>query len=104
MENFTHDLIVAIVGHGESDIIMKSAKEAGARGGTIVKAREAGAEMTKVFGFTIQPEKELVLILVPHADKQGIMQNICTAYRKEIGEALLTFALPVDNVAGISAE
>ena len=101
MENFTHDLIVAVVGHGESDIVMKAAKEAGARGGTIAKAREAGEDVKKVFGFSIQPEKELVLILVPNQDKQAIMQNICASFRKEIGEALLAFSLPVADVTGI---
>ena len=101
MENLTHDLIVAVVNHGESDIVMKAAKEAGARGGTIAKAREAGEEAKKVFGFMIQPEKELVLILVPNQDKQPIMQAICTAFRKEIGEALMAFSLPVDGVTGI---
>jgi len=104
MENLTHDLIVAVVDHGESDIIMNAAKAAGARGGTIAKAREAGADARKVFGLTIQPEKELVLILVPTQDKQAIMQSICTAFRKEIGEALPAFSLPVDGVTGITGD
>lgn len=104
MDNLTHDLIIAVVEHGESDIVMKAAKTAGAKGGTVAKAREAGGDAKKVFGITIQPEKELVMILVPNKDKQAVMQGICTGFRTETGENLKVFSLPVDGVTGITGD
>lgn len=102
-ERQQYDLIVAVVGSGQSDIVMKAAKAAGATGGTVAKAREVSAEEAKkIFGIAIHPEKELVMILVPDEDKQKIMREICAGAREELGEGLIVFSLPVDGVTGIS--
>ena len=59
------DLIVTIVNRGFADEVMNAARAAGAHGGTILWARGSGVHETeKFFGISIQPEKELVLILV----------------------------------------
>lgn len=42
------------------------AKKAGARGGTVIKARLAGLEeMEKAYDLDLQEEKEIVLIVCP---------------------------------------
>ena len=68
-----HDLILTIVDRGFADDVMDAAKSAGARGGTILHARGTGAqEAEKFFGIVVQPEKELVMILVEHAAQYAV--------------------------------
>lgn len=97
------DLIIAIVNNGYADTVMDAARPAGARGGTVVHARGAGIkEAEKFFGITIQPEKEMVLILTRHDQKRAIMEAIC----KEVGLTTdahgIVFSLPAEDVMGVA--
>ena len=97
-----HDLILTIVDRGFADDVMDAAKSAGARGGTILHARGTGAqEAEKFFGIVVQPEKELVMILVEHAIKNDVMTAICQ--KNEITDAGrgICFSLPVEAAAGL---
>ena len=63
MSNF--EVILCIVNNGFSDFVMNVAKKYGARGGTVISGRGTAAkDAEKFFNITIQPEKEIVLILV----------------------------------------
>ena len=56
-----NSLILIAVNQGHTDKVMETAKKAGARGGTIIKGRWAGAEQSeKFFGITLQTEKEII--------------------------------------------
>lgn len=97
-----YELIVSIIPHGQSDLVMTAAKAAGATGGTVVRARAYNnGEAERFLGITIQPEKELVLILAPTAVKRAIMQSICDALAALQGERGLVFSLPIAEVMGI---
>ena len=62
---YSHEMILCIVNSGFSDAVMDTARELGARGGTVIHARGTAAkDAEKMFGITIQPEKEIVMILV----------------------------------------
>lgn len=68
----------------------------------MAKAREACSETAqKLFGLTIQPEKELVLIVVPGSIRQAVMQAICTAVSQQTQHHAFTFSLPVSGVLGL---
>ena len=96
------DLIVAIVNRGFSDLVMDAARAAGASGGTILHGRGTGVhEAEQFFGIAIQPEKEIVLIVVQRARRQAVMQAICTAAGLFTEGRGMSFSLPVDEVAGI---
>lgn len=59
-------LIVSIVNNGFFEHAMEAAKEAGATGGTLIHARGLGSkEAVKYLGITIEPEKDLILIVAP---------------------------------------
>lgn len=59
--------LTVIVDRGMSDDVMDIARKVGVRGGTILHGRGAGAEIaTNLFGVEIEPEKELVIILMPN--------------------------------------
>ena len=100
---FQHECIVCIVNTGFSEAVMDAAKEFGARGGTVVHARgTANQEAEKFFGITIQPEKEMVLILVDHESKIPVMQAITrNAGLNSEGHGLV-FSLPVNDVMGVA--
>ncbi|HKM42593.1 MAG TPA: P-II family nitrogen regulator [Limnochordia bacterium] len=57
--------VFVIVDKGEGEAVMDVAKEAGARGGTIINARGSGIHETTTFlNMEIEPEKEIVLMLI----------------------------------------
>ena len=101
MERAENSLILAVCNLGCTDEVMDTAKQAGARGGTVVRGRSLAAEEAQKFlHITIQPEKDVVLILVPAAGRQPVMKAIC-AEGAGIGHAL-AFSLPVSDVTGLS--
>lgn len=98
-----HEMIFCIVNDGYSEQVMNAARNVGARGGTVLHARgtaNVGAE--KIFGITIQPEKEIVMILV----ESGIKEDVLHALYKEAGLQTagqgIAFSLPVEDVVGLS--
>ena len=97
------NLIVAIVARGHSDKVMQSAKKAGAEGATIITARGNSIHETDtVLGVSIQPEKEVVLLLVKKTIRKKVMREVCRSSGiSEEGQGVC-FSLPVDEVGGIS--
>ena len=97
-----YQLVLTIVNRGSSDQVMEAARSAGARGGTVIYARRVGYEdVQNMLGFTLQPEKEIVAILVPTAQKLPVMQ----ATNREAGLKPdcrgVLFSLPVDDIMGL---
>ena len=93
-----YQLIVCIVNAGYSQNVMEAARAAGARGGSIIRGRgSANPEAEEFFNITIQPYKEVVLILVPDDIKDAVM----TAVFKNSGLSTdgqgIAFSLPVER-------
>ncbi|MCA1945765.1 MAG: P-II family nitrogen regulator [Desulfovibrio sp.] len=100
LENF--DCIVTIVDTGRSDVIVKASKKAGAHGGTVVFGRGTGVrELKSILGISIEPEKELIITLVPEDISRTVLQAIVDAGNLEKPGAGIAFILPVKGVAGI---
>ena len=100
---FEHEVIFCIVNAGFSDLVMDAAKKLGARGGTVIHARgTANLEAEKLFGITVQPEKEIVMILVPREIKDDILHALYKEAGLESEGQGLAFALPVNAVVGLS--
>lgn len=101
---YTHEMIVCIVDAGFSDAVMDAAKEFGAKGGTVLFARGTAAKEAEIFfKITIQPEKELVIILVPRAIKDDILHALYRSVGLGTPAQGIAFSLPVDSVVGLSA-
>ena len=99
---YAYEMIVCVVNSGFSDAVMSAAREYGAKGGTVLTARgTANQEAETFFGISIQPEKEVVLILVPATIKDDILHAI---YQK-VGLATpgqgIAFTFPVENAVGL---
>ena len=94
------ELVVSICAKGHSDEIMNAAREAGARGGTIVKAKGTAATGTdKFFGMSISDEKEITYIVTNKEQKSTIMKAIA-GYTYADGAHPIVFSLPVTETAG----
>ena len=94
--------IMAFVDQGFSEEVMAAARPAGATGGTVFHSRRIGnEEAAKLWGVSIQQEREIVLILAKKENKLEIMKAIgerCGVQSKAHG---IVISLPVDNVAGL---
>lgn len=97
------DLVVTIVDGGDGQDVIAFGKEAGASGGTILHGRGAGVhDAGKFLGLDIEPEKDIVLILVPSKLTNKVLDKI--------GEGLLiskpgngvSFSIDISKVIGIT--
>lgn len=99
-----YELIVCIVNAGFSELVMDAAKEVGARGGTVIHAKgTANKDAEKYFKITIQPEKEIVLILVSQEIKDKVLHAVYQSAGLKTDGQGIAFSMPVDNVVGISS-
>jgi len=104
-EKITHDLIMCIVNHGNSDEVMNTARAAGATGGTVINARgQAHQGAVKFFGVSVQSEREMILLLTKREKKVPIMQAISQTHGLNSEAQGIVFSLPVDNVMGLSMD
>lgn len=103
--NFEYEMIVCIVNNGFGDAVMDAARECGAGGGTILHARgTANKEAETFFKITIQPEKEVVMILAPAAIKDDILHAVYQQVGLKSPGQGIAFSMPVDHAVGLPGE
>ena len=101
--NFEHEVIFCIVNAGFADAVMDAAKEYGARGGTVIHARgTANSLAEKKFEIPVQPEKEMVMILVPAEIKDDVLHGLYRSVGLKTPGQGIAFSMPVDEVVGLS--
>ena len=95
------ELILAIIGRGFADYVVSAAREAGATGATILYGRGTADSDKQVMGISLQPEREIILILVKKSERRKVMQEVAekTSLMEE-GRGLC-FSIPVSNVFGL---
>ena len=99
------EVIYAIVNNGFADAAMAAAKEAGAKGGTIMRARgSSNIGVDKKYGLTITPEKEVLIIVAKVDIKDAIMDAIYKSVIKENNDKGIVFSLPVSDTVGLKYE
>ncbi|MCQ2354166.1 MAG: P-II family nitrogen regulator [Clostridia bacterium] len=99
-----YEMIMCIVNAGYSGNVMDAAKEAGARGGTVVRARgTANKESEAYFHITIQPDKDLVILLVPADIKDAVLHSIYQSVGLDSAGQGIAFSVPVDQTVGLAA-
>lgn len=70
-------LILVTCSRGSTEAVMDTAKKAGARGGTVIKARWTGVEdLEQSYGLTLQREREIVAIVVPNGIRNAVMEAV----------------------------
>ena len=103
MKGYKHEVILCIVNSGFSEAVMDAARELGARGGTVLRGRgTANAEAETLYGIAIQPEKEIVMILVDSSIKNDILHALYKAVGLNTPGQGIAFAMPVEDVVGVN--
>lgn len=101
-EELQNDLIVTIVPKGVAEKALRASQEAGAEGGTVMYGRGAGVhEKRKVLGMRIEPEKEILLTVVPRLRTQAVMDSIVAAVGLDAPGGGIAFVVPLDQVVGV---
>ncbi|MDR0644710.1 MAG: hypothetical protein LBG05_07360 [Treponema sp.] len=101
----SNDLIMTILNHGYSDDFMSVARNAGARGGTVISARGISQQKVKKFlGISVQDEKEIIIILADREKKVSIMQAVSGAFGPSSKAEGVVFSLPVDQVMSLNQQ
>ena len=97
--------IWAVVNNGFSEEAMEAARAAGARGGTILHGRgTTSKEAEKFFNITIEPEKEIVMILAKVEETDAILRGLYKAIGSSTKAQGIVFALPVDETMGLDGK
>jgi len=101
-KEYTYDLIIAIVQQGSVQEVMDVARKAGAGGGTVLHAKGTGEDYAqKFFGMSIAAEKEILMIVTRHEQKDAIMRAIMEGAGAHSDAHTALFSLPVDDVVGL---
>ena len=102
MEESNKHLIITIASEGYAEDVMNAAKKAGATGGTTLNGR--GLETDKIIkflGISIEPEKDIVLILADENIKNKIMDSILESCGLKTMGRGICFSVPVSHVVGL---
>jgi nitrogen regulatory protein PII len=96
-------LIVSVVRKGWGSTVLEASVMAGARGGTVLFGRGAGIhEQEKIFGMSIEPEKEIVLTVVYADQVDTVLTEIVRAAELNDTGRGIAFVLPVEQVVGVA--
>lgn len=102
-ENIHFQLIITIVGRGKCGNVLEASKNAGAEGGTIIKGRGSGVhEKAKLFSLFIEPEKDIVLTLVPENRADKVLEAIIERSNLNEPGNGIAFMMDVEKVTGIN--
>ena len=103
MADKKYEAVFCAVNAGFSDQVMFAARKAGAAGGTIIKGRgTTTTEAEEMINITSQPEKEVVIILVPAEKKDEVLRMIYSKAGLESEAHGIAFSVPVTSVVGLT--
>lgn len=100
MEN-KYELVYAIVNRGFAGEVIDAAISQGARGGTILHGRGTSPVAETIFGVRIEPEKDIILMVIEKAKCKAIMQEIYSKSGLNTHGSGICFALPISDVVGL---
>lgn len=99
MQQTENSLILVVVNQGHTDTVMATAREAGAKGGTIIRARWAGAgDAEQFFGISVQEEKEIIAIAAPTENRNTIMETINRKHGLHTEAGAMISSLGIDHL------
>ena len=101
--SFDHHLIIAVVNEGYTEDVMNTAKKVGAGGGTLIRGRglNDSSKAQKFLGFSIEPEKDVVLIVSKTENKNDIMNAIIKKTGLKTKGSGIIFSSPITEAVGL---
>ena len=98
-----YEAVFVIVNAGFSDAVMDSARESGVTGGTVLNARgTANPQAERFFGLTIEPNKDMIMILIDSEIKEKVLHNLYRDVGLKTACQGIAFTLPVNDVVGLT--
>ncbi len=96
-----NSLILVTVNQGFTETVMDTARKAGARGGTIIRARWTGDEsFAQSRGITtLQAEKEIIFIVVPKDIRNQVMDAVNKAHGIHSEAGAMVCAIGIEQLA-----
>ena len=95
----TAEMIFCIVNQGYEDKVIEAANTIGITGGTFLNAHGLSKlEAEKFFGISIQPEKQIVLMIVPSAKKADILKVLYDTVGITQEAQGIALSIPVDDM------
>lgn len=104
-DDMEYEVIFTIVERGVGQEVVDIATSAGSRGATIINARGSGIhENTMFFSMNIEPEKEIVMIIIEKEKSDKIIKAIKeTLQIDEPGKGIM-FVMDVSKTSGLFVE
>ena len=100
-------LIVALVDDDQTETVLKTAREGGATGSTVVtSARGEGLRPAKTFlGLDLEGQRDVVLLLVEGHLARDILERIATAcgFDERTGTGI-AFQIDIDDAVGLASQ
>ena len=90
-------VLYVVLNAGFADEVMAIAREAGAKGATIIKARGEGAMHKSIMGITIDSEREILIILIDAPTSQKIMDNVKKKAGLHSDAQAVCFSIKIDK-------
>ena len=100
-------LIVALVDDHHTEAVVKTAREAGATGSTVVtSARGTGLRPAKTFlGLDLEGQRDVILLLVEEHLSRHILENIGDVCRfDEKPGSGIAFQIDIEDVVGLASQ
>ena len=103
--NMTNEVLITVItNYGKTDELIKVARDTGARGATILKGHGTVSEdAQKFFGVPIEPEKEVILLIVSKDIEKEVMNAIHTEGHFEKASNGIVFSQELSYTLGISS-
>ncbi len=100
-DNTSHFCIITVVDKARGKECIKSARDAGANGGTLIHGHGAGIPTDFYFPLVIEPQKDIVMIIAPKDKVSAIRERIFSDL--ELGKAGngIIFTLPIIRTSGL---
>lgn len=97
-------LLIALVEDHKTNAVMKAAREAGAKGATVLKqARGEGVKQSKTFfGLSLETQRDMCLFLVEEHLSRKILEHIAEVgkFDEEPGTGI-AFQIDVEDAVGV---
>ena len=98
-----HSLILIAVNQGHTDGVMDTARQAGAGGGTVIRARWAGGEdANQFYGISVQAEKEIIAIVAAGDKRNAIMEMINKKHGLKTAAGAVVCSVGIDHMVRLS--
>lgn len=96
-----HELIIAVVNHGNAKRVIKQAKKAGVRGATVFYGKST--DDRKILRMLEMQEirKEIVLMLTEQSHVNNIVNHLKETYDFEKSKKCFLFTMPIESAYGL---